>query len=336
MNVHQLQRAALRPGLSPMARLVFLTLTTYASGDGPRWAIWPGNEALLHLTGVSAPTLARSLRELEAAGWISRSSKGALRRTLHLHPPLTDHADPSVGSCRVITQTMQDDPTDQDHTSTDHQSLIPQIMQTPLRDHADPSDGSGSMISQRGRNVPYASSALNTGSTVREDLRVAKTPSAPNPKRGRRSEPRAEQPAVDGAPPLRAQAGAGAAGSDLSPLSGGDDVAAAWARAGGAGPVPAAVVALEADMGRAAALTALDALRERVEAGGVRAPARLVALLAQDVRTGRRPVVGVGPGEAPAYEAPVGEEAARALRAQMEAARAVVLGRSRGGEEVGR
>ena len=81
-----LPRAVLRaPGLSRDAKLLYAVLADYARQDGH---CFPGTERLRADLGCGHNQLARALRELEAAGLITRRRRGPGRTTLYTLPPL--------------------------------------------------------------------------------------------------------------------------------------------------------------------------------------------------------------------------------------------------------
>jgi hypothetical protein len=95
LNLFAYQRLVRHAAVGATARHVLLTLTTWASGPGPGWEVWPPNDDLADACALSPKTLKRALKELSDAGWLARSRTIA-RRSLCLTVGQSQN-DPNVG-----------------------------------------------------------------------------------------------------------------------------------------------------------------------------------------------------------------------------------------------
>lgn len=81
-------------GLSPNARLVALTASTWMDPDGA--GARPGSRALGEATSLSRATVFRALAELDRGGWIRREAGGGRGRSARLTPLVPSWADAIV------------------------------------------------------------------------------------------------------------------------------------------------------------------------------------------------------------------------------------------------
>jgi hypothetical protein len=93
-------------GLSPWAKLLYVVLRSYAGPDG---TAFPGYATLRADVGCGLAQLARAVRELEAAGLVTRRRRGQGRTTLYTvrsagHAPGAGVVDPSSEAPQTRTQ----------------------------------------------------------------------------------------------------------------------------------------------------------------------------------------------------------------------------------------
>ena len=153
-NVFDMQRTIKAADLKPAARLLLFVLSTYCNAEG---RCWPGVPQLANDTGHSRSTIFRALKQLEAAGYITklpRLAKGnytSNRYILHVVPCVeTDHIPPpprAVSPCDgggvtmtpklSIEQSIQTEEEDSSLCSPETYTGVQvraRVLELPLRD----------------------------------------------------------------------------------------------------------------------------------------------------------------------------------------------------------